>query len=547
MVVLRSASVRLLALLTLTTLPPILEAVLSSRFGLRSAVGLAPQASAPVPFATFHDLRWISVYHDSWPQFTGELIATVVGRGVWTAAIVLVAWPPQAGRRPAVGRALLTGIAGIAVLAVVMLPWAALSVALAATSLSWLFIADVGVVFVLVLVGQRAGLVPDWWRGLPPPAAVLWAVVSFLILTIASVLMSAAPGPLPIVLAALAGVVNGWLWRRLLAAVLTARVVLVRVPVAPLVAVGLLLGIAPAGFLARTAAQVAGQPPPPLAIGPGGRPPQALIFVGGYDSVGDGAPVGGGQQIADSIPFEVFSYAGLDSGGRPLPYRAQQTQQSLESSAKLLDAQVAEVHNRTGQPVALLAESEGALVVRTYLATRPHPAVVAVILLSPVPNPSAAAFPPSGDGRGWGLAAGAQLRAILTVARWSSGLPISTDEPLIHSLLGNPQRYRDQMFCPVPGVRTVAFVTLSDALADRPGNPLGVPFVLVVALHGDAFDRSRVQQGLVAFLHGETPRTTGAELYRILRGAAVAWQAPPLRLSLIPPGPAGYEIPRCHG
>jgi len=341
--------------------------------------------------------------------------------------------------------------------------------------------------------------------------------------------------------------VNGWLWRRLLAAVLAARIRLVRVPVAPLVAVGLLLGIAPAGFLSRTAVQEAEQPPPPLAAGPGGRPPQALIFVGGYDSVGDGTPTGGTPQTADSIPFEMFSYAGLDPSGRPLPYRVRQTQQSLEVSAKLLDAQVAELHTRTGKPVALLAESEGTLVARTYLATRPHPAVVAVILLSPVPNAAAATFPPSGAGHGWGLAAGAQLRAILAVARWSSGLPISTDEPLIHSLLGNPQRYRDQMFCPVPGVRMMAFVTLSDALADRPGNPLGVPFVLVVAVHGDDFDRSRVQRELVAFLHGETPRTTGAWLYRLLRAAAVAWQAPPLRLSLIPPGPAGYETPPCHG
>ncbi|MFD2765409.1 hypothetical protein [Micromonospora eburnea] len=547
MAVLRSASARLLALLALTTLPPVLEAALSTHFGLRSLVGLAPQASAPLPFAIFHDLRWISVYHHSWPQFAGELIATVLARGVWATAIVLVAWPSFAGRRPAAGRALLTGITGTAALTVFLLPWAALSVAISATSLSWLFIADVGVVFVLVLVAQRAGLVPDWWQGLPPPATVLWAVVSFLVLTVASVVLSAAPGPSPIVLAAVAGIVNGWLWRRLLSAALAARIRLVRVPVAPLVAVGLLLGIAPAGFLARTAVQAAEQPPPPLAIGPGGRPPQALIFVGGYDSVGDGTPTGGSPQVTDSIPFEMFSYAGLDAGGRPLPYRSQQTQQSLETSAKLLDAQVAEVHARTGKPVALLAESEGTLVVRTYLATRPHPAVVAVVLLSPVTNPSGAAFPPAGDGHGWGLATGAQLRAILTVASWSSGLPISIDEPLIRSLMGSPQRYRDQMFCPVPEVRTVAFVTLSDALTDRPGNPLGVPFVLVVAVHGDAFDRSRVQRELVAFLHGATPRTTGATLYRTVRAAAVAWQAPPLRISLFSSGPGGYETPRCRG
>ncbi|MFU8850239.1 hypothetical protein ACNAW0_04505 [Micromonospora sp. SL1-18] len=543
MIPLRSAS-RSLALLLLTAFPPVLEAVLAARSGLGSAMGMAPQASALPPFATFHDLRWISVYHHSWPQFAGELAVTVVVRGLWVTAIVLVAWPSHVRPRPALGRALLTGITGTAALIVVMLPWAALSVALNATSLSWFFVGDVGPVFVLGLVMQRAGLVPTWWQGAPPPAAVLWSVVAFLILTVASVLVSAAPDPLSIALAAIAGVANGWLWLLLLAAVLAAPVRFVRVPVAPLVAVGLVVGIAPAGFLGRAAAQTAQQPPAPLPAGPDGDPPQALIFVSGYDSVGDGGSAAGGQHVADSIPLELFSYAGLDDQGRPLPYRAEQTQQSLERSAELLDAQVTEVHNRTRKPVALLAESEGTLVARTYLQTRPHPAVVAVVLLSPLPNPAVASYPPSGAGRGWGVGAGVQLRAILTVVRWSSRLQVDADLPFLRSLLNNPQRYRDQMFCPVPGIRMVAFVPLSDALAGRPGSPLDVPFVLVYTLHGGTSGSSAVQRQIVEFLHGETLPTTGEELYRVLRAAAAAWQAPPLRLSLT--HPAGYRTTGCH-
>ncbi|MEU8261593.1 hypothetical protein AB0C02_13360 [Micromonospora sp. NPDC048999] len=546
MVPLRSASGRTLALLLLTVLPPTLEAVLSTHYGLRSVVGLAPQASALPPFATFHDLRWISVYHNSWPQFAGELAVSVVVRGLWVTAIVLVAWPSHLRPRPPWGRALLTGVTGTAALTVAMLPWAAVSVALSATSLSWFFVGGVGTVFVLALVMQRAGLVSTWWRGAPPLAGALWAALAFLILTIASVLVSTAPDPSPIVLAALFGAVNGWLWRRLLPAVLVARVRLVRVPVAPLVAVGLVVGIAPAGFLGRAALQDAGQPPVPLPARRNGDPPQAIIYVDGFDSVGDGGSIDGGGQAADSIPFELFSYAGLDAQGRPLPYQAEQTQQSLERSAELLDAQVTKLHSRTGKPVALLGDSEGTLVVRTYLQTRPHPDVVAAVLLSPLPNPAAASYPPPVARHGWGLATGAQLQAIMAAVRWSSGLRIDTDAPFLRSLLDDPGRYRDQMFCPVPGTRLVAFVPLDAALADRPGNPIEVPFVLVDTLHGGAYDSSEVRRQIVAFLDGEAPATAGTAVYRVLRAAAVAWQAPPLRLRLVDPGSAGYGPPHCH-
>ncbi|MEU3454649.1 hypothetical protein ABZ671_13745 [Micromonospora sp. NPDC006766] len=548
MVRLRPASGRILALLLLTVLPPTLAAALSTSYGLRSAVGLAPQASAPPPFAIFHDLRWISVYHDSWPQFAGEFAVVVVVRGLWTAAIVLVAWPSHLRPRPTWGRALLTGVTGSAALAVVMLPWAAISVALSTTSLSWFFIGDVGSIFVLALVMQRAGLVSTWWQGAPPLAGALWIVLAFLILTTASVLVSTTPGPLPIVLAAAAGAVNAWLWRRLLAAALAARVRLARVPVAPLVAVGLVVGIAPAGFLGRAAVQDAGQrqPPAPLPARQNGDPPPAIIYVDGFDSAGDGGSIDGGRQVADSIPIELFSYAGVDEQGRPLPYRPEQTQQSLERSAALLDVQVTKLHGRTGKPVALLGDSEGTLVVRTYLQTHPHPDVVAAVLLNALPNPAVANYPPPGARHGWGLAAGAQLQAIMAAVRWSSGLRIDTDAPFLRSLLDNPQRYRDQMFCPVPGTRLVAFVTLDAALADRPGGPVEVPFVLVDTLHGGAYDSGDVRRQIVAFLDGEEIPAAGTGVYRVLRATAVAWQAPPLRLSLVDSAAADDGLPHCH-
>jgi len=50
--------------------------------GLDSALGLSPQASAPPAFGVFHDLRWLMVYHSSWPAFLGEAVAAVLLRGL---------------------------------------------------------------------------------------------------------------------------------------------------------------------------------------------------------------------------------------------------------------------------------------------------------------------------------------------------------------------------------------------------------------------------------------------------------------------------------
>jgi hypothetical protein len=56
-------------LLALTVASSVVEAALLWVFGVTSALALAPQASAPAPFATFHDLRFLFVYHDSWVSF----------------------------------------------------------------------------------------------------------------------------------------------------------------------------------------------------------------------------------------------------------------------------------------------------------------------------------------------------------------------------------------------------------------------------------------------------------------------------------------------
>ncbi|MFD6610154.1 hypothetical protein ACGF5H_25170 [Micromonospora chalcea] len=60
---------RLVGLLLLTAVSPTVEAVVLVSLGFVATQGLAPQAAAVWPYDTYHDLRWLYVYHDSWSSF----------------------------------------------------------------------------------------------------------------------------------------------------------------------------------------------------------------------------------------------------------------------------------------------------------------------------------------------------------------------------------------------------------------------------------------------------------------------------------------------
>ena len=45
---------------------PVVETAILWAVGMETALGIAPQVSAPGPFDVFHDLRWLLVYHRSW-------------------------------------------------------------------------------------------------------------------------------------------------------------------------------------------------------------------------------------------------------------------------------------------------------------------------------------------------------------------------------------------------------------------------------------------------------------------------------------------------
>ena len=531
----RGARGRTALLLALTAGPAAIEAAVLTGTGNRSALALAPQAGAPNPFGVFHDLRWVFVYHDSWPTFAAALLAAIAVRTLLTVGVVVTAWPP--GRaRPPVGRLAGTGLAVTAVTVVALAPWTAITVAAGVTALSWFSVGAALAVFVLALFLHRGPMTGTWWRGLPPLTLALWTAVTFLALTLDALVIGLVPAWAAIPVAAGTGAVNALFWRALVRAAVLARPYLPRLPAVPTVVVVLLLALAASGLLARSGARAAARPPPALVLRDGaGAPAQALLYVGGYDSRYDG----GTGYAADPagrpvLPVDRFSYAGLDPRGGPLPYPPASTHQSLARSADLLAAQVTEVRRRSGRPVALLGHSEGTLVVRAYLEAHPHPEVDAALLLSPLPQPARVYYPPPGAHTGWGVVTGSQLRGIFTVVDGIGGSGISSDDPFARSLLDDGPRYRERMLCPVPGVRMMAFLPLLDAIADPPGPDPRIPVVVVPERHAMDYGRATSQRLLVDFLGGRAPRRSSVPAYRAVRAAAAAWQAPGLSVGLNP-------------
>jgi hypothetical protein len=534
---------RWLLLLLLSAVPAAGEAVVLRAAGFASALSLAPQITAISPYGSFHDLRWIAVYHDSWPALIGELVAAVVARSLFTVAMTVVASGPAGGSSagaaagaagPVVGRppirVLARGALVFHALAVLMLaPWTVIAVAAAQTSLSWFLPAEVLPLLLLGLVLTRGGTAQQWWRGAPTKRLVGLGLLGFALLPVASLAVQSAPGWWVVPVAAVAGAANGWLWRQVVTSPAPDPHRLVgRAPVPVLVAGALILAMLSAGQLAGLGRQNAREPLPAIT-GPGvAAVHQPVIFVGGYDTDWDGSPIRVGLRM------QMFSYRGLAGDGHPLPYQPVDTYASLDHSADLLARQVSAASRRAGRPVSLVAQSEGTFVVRRYLAGTPHPPVDAVVLMSPLVQASRVYFPPRQAGSGWGIGTGWLLRGMLSVAGATGGPAISPDQPFERSLLDDALLYRDRMLCPVAGVRIVAFVPLADAIVVPPDRYAHIPVVGLVDVHAGMLPRPEVQRALLAFLAGGQVDSGPGRWFPVVQKSASGWQVPALALRVNP-------------
>ncbi|PTA45379.1 hypothetical protein [Micromonospora sp. RP3T] len=518
---------RLLGLAALAAAVPVLQNVLFLALDFRSAEGLSPQGSAVWPYDSYNDMRWLLVYHDSWQEYALGLVVAIGLRGLLCAGLVSLAWPAEAPR-PDRRRILRRNLGIAALTAVIVTPFAALAVAAGVVSLSWFVFAAVGPMLLLAPFLQRAAVNVHGWRGLPSAALVGWSLLDFVVITVAGAVVWRVPGWWTLLVAALAGAANGLLWNRSVrAALLPTRVHWPRVPVAPIVVVlALAIPLAAQVVTSRPAHQVRTFRPPLLDRPLPASVRYAVIVLGTHDSRYDGRP-------AADPAAETFSYAGQDAAGRPLPYGPQDTHRSLDSSAALLARQVDALHARTGRPVALLGESEGAMVGRTYLRDHPDSPVKALLMFSPLVRAARVYYPPEDAAAGWGIAPGWQLRGIFALVARVSGGGDSPDEPFIRSLLANAPFYRFQTMCPVPGVRMIAFLPTVSATELPPGPFTQIPVYEVPALHGGLLGQPDVTERAIDFLAGRDVQQRRSE-YPTLQLLGAAWQAPALAVTINP-------------
>src|ERR1700761_2783512 len=531
------------------------------------ARSLSPEVTALAPLAVYHDLRWLFGLGGTWPRFVLTLLAVVAARSLLDAVLAWLAWP-RALARPRAGLLLGSSAALTTCLVLLLSPLVALAFGVALLPFSWPFL---GVLPVLVLYGlllSHGSAASWWWRTLPPLRAAAWLVAEFLALSAAALLITRVPAGWAIPVAGLTGVVNARAWYGVttsLTSPLTRSLspapgaqaaalspppvtprpprprsaVTRRLPVAPLavvLAIALVLGVARAGFAVASAPQhhdhaSAGTTTSekPASVRPDGAGPPPVLEIRGFGSTccSSTASLRG---IAGDAGAEQFSYRGLSSTGRPLPQQAAASDLPLAQLGDRIAAPGERMHAETGRPVDLVAESEGTLGVYAMLARHPDVPIGSVVLLSPIVNPGQVSYP-ADDRDPRGAVPGYALQAVVWFVGGLSPFGTSGAEKLINSVNQVGARYaqaavRETRRHPK---RWLAVVPLADSLT-LPACQLPAHTMVVAALHGGLLGEPGVRETVRDFLSGR-PVRTGSPLQdaaAVVAQASSAWRMPEL-------------------
>ncbi len=514
----------------LTTSLALAEAVALQWVHYVSALPLAPQVSAPAPFGTFHDVRWIWTYGWSWWSVAWMLAALLAFRSLVNAAVIHLAWPSEA-TRPSYGTLLRRSLPYTLLALAVISPWAAVSFAASAAGFSQLMLGAIIGTVIVALVLPPAIITGHWWRRVLPWRSMGWVALSWLELMVAALAMTYAPAWVTLLVAAGGGLFNAWAWHQIVHTVVHAGAPRWTVPALPVLSVVVSGGLVAAG--AASFATTFGGPAggsreaiPTPQVRPSGHP---VLYVPGFGSSYDG---GRFQLFGPGWQTVHFSYRGLSSAGTPLPYPPQATYQSLATSAQRLARQIDALHRKSGTAVSVVAESEGTMVARAYFAAHPHPPVDVFVQTSPLVRPARVYYPRSGRD-GYGEAGAAEFRGLLGLARLEThGFGLHADVPFLRSLVANAALYRDQALCPVPGVTNHMFVPLEAALTVYRGPYTDTPWTALPAFHAGLVGDLGVQKEIAQVLR--TGNAAGHQGWRaafeVIRGAAGAWQVPGLPL-----------------
>jgi hypothetical protein len=309
--------------------------------------------------------------------------------------------------------------------------------------------------------------------------------------------------------------------------------------VAAVLAIGLVIGVARAGFAVaapshhdstsqtQAAIGAAAASPPPATPAASGKSP--VLEIQGFGSSCCSAR-SSLRAIAGTAMAQQFSYRGLNPRGQPLPHGPAASDLPLPVLGDRIAAQVERLHAETGRLVNLVAESEGTLGVYAMLARHPDVPVGSIVLLSPIVAPGQVSYP-SDDRNARGAVPGYALQAVVWFIGALSPFGTSGAEELINSVNQDGARFaraavRENQQYPR---RWLAVMPLADSLT-LPACQLPEHTVVVAALHGGLLGDSGVQDTVRQFLAGrpvsaESPLQETAE---VVAQAAAAWRMPEL-------------------
>jgi hypothetical protein len=550
---------------------------------------LAPQVTALPPLAAYHDLRWLFAFNQSWLGFTGVLVLMMLARSAVDAILVQLAWPRAADPwSPGVPRPrFLTSVLSCAVLTVlvglVMSPVVTLMFGVALLPFSWPYLAAVPILLGTAIALSQGGVGQTWWRRLPPLPTAAWVIATFLMLSLASALMTHLDTLGIVAVAGLAGIVDARAWYALTTAAVRRsveqplhpwqwRATLQRMrwalrdrtswlPVAPLAAVMVLVlvvGMARLAFTGTvrfatgTTGAVAGTVTADaegdglaayagtgaaggtaaagLRTAAGAKPDGALLVVGGFGSSccheADAL-----RKAEPRMLVRQFSYLGLDAAEQPVPYGPAAGNLSIQVLGDRMAVQVGELAAQAGRQVDVVAESEGTLGVYAMLARHPDVPVRSVVLLSPIVEPGQV------DQAG-GTVPGEALSTLNNLVGGMSPYGSSGAQELIDSVSQVGASY----FAAVShhrGLAWLAVVPLADAVT-LPACPWPQNMIFVDAFHGGLLGDPSVRQMIESFLATGTAKTDGASqrslrtAAQFIASAATAWRMPALH----PPCPS---------
>jgi hypothetical protein len=499
---------------------------------------LAPQATSLPPIAAYHDLRWLFAGNQPVLTFAlGCLLLLAMRAGIDTLLLRL-AWPADRAAPPL--PTIFLSYAGLTTVAWVLLaPAVTLAFGVAVLPFSWPFLAALPILIGITAALSHGGATPAWWHRLPSAATVTWLLVSFVTMSLASALMVHIAALAAVAVASAAGVVNARAWYALAGTTTqipeqvgahahgwrSAGRLLWWIPTAPLVAVLIVaggVGLARLVFTGTIRLPVQASMDVGAIAATGTHMKGAVVVAAGFGS-SCCDDTGHLDQSDPGMVVEQFSYLGMDGEGRPLTQGPSADDLPLSVLGDRLAAQVLRLHARTGQPVSVVAESEGTLGVYAMLARHRRLPLASIVLLSPIVSPGEFGAP--------GVPRDALTELNRLIGRMSPYGSAGAQQ-LIGSVAGSGANYFTSV-TRIRGIRWLAVVPLADATT-LPACSLPSGVLVVPAFHGGLLGDPMVQRTVGEFLAGQQVETGSAGMRaaaEAITGVTAAWRMPVSRLA----------------